>query len=294
MKYSRLLVMSALAGSLALPATAMAQGSSNYGIFGNGTGQSGGFNNSGASGSFGRGGFGQSGFSNSSQMGMGGGIGGLGRTSALGAGSGNVVSPYLNLLRPGNGVAGAAINYYGLVRPQVRQDAINTQYSNNIQQADRMLTNQQQFIQQNLEPLLNPAEAPATSNLRTEPTNQPEPRRRVATASKPNNADADFHDWASDFKDQSIVTDPRLSLDSRQREAKLRQAKELKELEKELLGESNSSTDTTASAPSSAAQSRGRSISPFPGATGLNSLRPTSNHYFPAQGATSRGTGVPR
>lgn len=287
MKYSRLLAISALAGSLALPATAVAQ-SSNYGIFGNGTSQNGGFNSSGASGSFGRSGFGSSG-----QMGIGGGIGGgIGRTSAVGVGSGNVVSPYLNLLRPGTSTA---VNYYALVRPQIRQDAINTQYSNNIQQADRMLSNQQQYIQQTLEPLLNPAEVPASSNLRTEPTTQPEPRRRMATASKTNNADADFHDWASDFKDQSGVTDPRSSLDSRQREAKLRQAKELKELEKELLGESSSSTtDATSPAQSSAAPLRGRSVSSFPGATGLNSLRPTTNHYFPAQGATSRGMGVPR
>src|SRR4051794_8692085 len=109
MKYSRLLAMSALAGSLALPASVLAQGSSNYGIFGNGASQNTGFSSAGfGNSSFGRSGFGQGQPGMPGQQGVGGGIGAIGRSPSVGVGSGNAVSPYLNLLRPGSS---AAVNY---------------------------------------------------------------------------------------------------------------------------------------------------------------------------------------
>src|SRR5262249_37592860 len=124
------------------------------------------------------------------------------------------------------------------------------------------------------------------------PAAQPEARRRTAS-SPANNQDADFHDWASDFKGSS--TDTKTGLDSRQREAKLRQAKELKELEKELLGETATSVnaETQAQAQAPAPQAQARRASPFPGPVGLSPAR-TANHYFPSQGGTSNRMGGQR
>jgi len=280
MKNSSLLMASALAGSLVLPAAVMAQGSSNYGIFGNGAGQNTGFSNAGfGNSSAGRSGFGQgqSGFAGQQSFG-----GAMGRSPAIGMGSGaNVVSPYLNLLRPGSS---AAVNYYALVRPQIRQDQINTQYSNNIQQADRMLQNQQQWLNQNVEPYLNNTEAmPAIGRTPEPTTSQPTEQRRRVTQ----NADTGFHDWATDFKDQGAPADSR-SMDSRQREAKARQARELKELEKELLGETPPAGTSTTQAQTPTQQGQARTAPTFPAPVGLSR---SANHYFPKQGGSSNRTG---
>ena len=261
MKSSRLLAAAALASCLSLPAVATAQygspaGSSGYGIFGGGT--------SGASSSFGRSsGFSQGGFSGSSQQGFGAGssAGGLGR-SAVGVGAGATVSPYLNLLRPGN----AAVNYYALVRPQVQQNTLNNQYSTNFQQTDRMLLEQQQQVRQGLDPNL--------SNLDLQAGNRPaapvDPRRRTADTA----ADPEVRDWANS-KGQN---DPVTSKDARQREASARQAKELKALEAELAANADSSKAATG-------QGTGAPPDRIPGTP--YGFRP-ANHYFPSQGTPNR------
>ncbi|HEV8063034.1 MAG TPA: hypothetical protein VGP68_24350, partial [Gemmataceae bacterium] len=195
--------------------------------------------------------------------------------AAVGVGSSPTLSPYLNMLRPGS----AAVNYYALVRPQVRQDAINTQNTTSLQQTDRQLVEQQQRLRQEFDQnlanldLLPGSQKPGTGGQAT-------PRRRVN-----DDADADFHDWASDFK-QSSPSGSKMARDSKQTEANLRRAKELKALEDELAGTSDSSTNatpatqTTTSRPASA-----------PGS--LSSLR-SANHYFPTQGVTTNRLGAPR
>jgi len=255
MKYSRLLATAALAACLGVPAVASAQfnngvaGSSGYGIFGGGT--------NGASGSFGRGGA-------MSAGGFGQGLGtagGIGRTSAVGVGSGATVSPYLNMLRPGN----AAVNYISLVRPQLQQNAINTQNSNNFQQfqqTDRLLLEQQQ-ARQTFDPTLANADL---GSRRPEPVAQSEARRR---ASEP--AESDLRDWSNNTRSQ----DPQTK-DARKREASLRQQQELKALEKELAA----SADTNKQATGTGAPADRIPGTPY-------GYRPI-NHYFPTQGGTNR------
>lgn len=275
MRYSHFLITAALAGFLGLPAAAHAQygGTSNYGIFGGGTTGAGAFGGSRSSG------FGQSqGFG----QGIGQGFGGssLGRSPALSGGSGSVISPYLNLLRPGD----TAINYYALVRPQIRQDALNTQYSTYQQQTDRMLLEQQQRLRQQAAAEANLA------NLELGPTTNPAPTANPrnaanAEARRPvsDSTDAELRDWASRYRDPDGQSEPRPtnSLQSRQRSASLRQARELKALEAELAGsavDSNNQNSATASSQSQPPQ-------PSRAAVIGNQFR-SPNHYFTTQGAT--------
>src|SRR5262245_23944289 len=66
------------------------------------------------------------------------------------------VSPYLNLLRPGNS---AGVNYYGLVRPQM-------EFRNNIQNLQQQVANNQADIS-NLTTAQLPTTGHATSFLNT-------------------------------------------------------------------------------------------------------------------------------
>ncbi len=264
MKCSRLLAAATLASCLSLPAAARAQfangpaGSSGYGIFGGGT--------AGASGSFGRtSGFSQGGFGGSSSQGLGGAAAGGAGRSAVGIGAGTTVSPYLNMLRPGN----AAVNYYSLVRPQVQQNAINTQSAMNFQQTDRLLLDQQQQARQGLDPAL--ANMDLTPGARrADPVAQADARRRAVD----NVADPELRDFSG-----KKAQDTTGSTDSRQRDLNSRQARELKALEAELAANSDSSK--------AAATGQGTGAPPdrIPGTP--YGFRP-ANHYFPTQGTTNR------
>jgi hypothetical protein len=215
-KYSHLFVTAVLAGSLSLPAAVQAQvnsgGTTNYGIFGGGTNTGAGFSRGSSSG------FGQSQSGGFGQQGLGGGASAaFGRSAALGVGSSSTVSPYLNMLRGGN----PALNYIALVRPQVRQDQLNGQAALSFQQTNQALSEQQQRIRQDLDPNLANADVPQ-SYRKVDPNAQTNRRRANA------NDDADFHDWASSYKDQDGLNGAKSSQDSRQRATSLRQAKELR------------------------------------------------------------------
>jgi hypothetical protein len=283
MRYSQFLMTAALAGCLGLPAAAHAQygGGSNYGIFGGGTTGAGAFGGT-RSGGFGQSsGFGQQqGFSGS-----------LGRSPALGGGSSSVISPYLNLLRPGD----AAVNYYALVRPQIRQDALNTQYSTYQQQTDRTLLEQQQRLRQQAAAEANLAniELPTPTNLRNAPN--AEGRRPAGDGTN-----AELRDWANRYRDLDGQSDSKSggdSLQGRQRAASLRQARELKALEAELAGSADSSQNT------SSAASQSQPAQPYRAPMSGNQFR-SPNHYFATQAtapsrpaltqgaATSRSAGM--
>jgi len=203
MRYSRFLLTATLVGSLGLPAAARAQfngGTSdrNYGIFGGGTGANNPSNGSGFGASSGRGGI-------SNQNSFGGGFSqgaGVGSVGALagpsGIGSSRTVSPYLNLR--GSGGGNAAINYFGIVRPQIQQDAINGQISksmqqssNSLQQSNLKLREQEEQMRQMLE--LNSANGDIGSQNQ-ERTAQPGPRRRATDDAN------DYRNWAQRTKNQ--------------------------------------------------------------------------------------------
>jgi hypothetical protein len=257
MKNSRLLATAALAACLGVPAIANAQfnngapGSSGYGIFGGGT--------NGVSGQFGRGSFSQGSFG----QGLGT-AGGIGRTSAVGLGASPTVSPYLNLLRPGN----AAVNYMSLVRPQIQQNAINTQYNNNFQQTDRLLLEQQRQTRQMIDPGLANADF-QTDSRRPVPVAQSQARPRTAEP-----ADSELRDWANPTKSPDAGSGN--SREARRREANLRQQQELKALEKELAASADNSK---------AAGNTGAPPDRVPGTP--YGYRPI-NHYFPSQGGVNR------
>jgi hypothetical protein len=265
MKHSRLLMAVALASSFGLPIAVQAQvtnGSASYGIFGGGTPQGGG-------------GFG---VSSSGQQGLGtGAVGSFGRssTSAL---TPPTLSPYLNLARTGN----AAVNYYALVRPQVQQNAFNTQVGTSIQQTDRLLYSQHQTARPAYDPYganeLAPNALP--SNSRTPEPAAPAAQRRRAS----DDADAGPKDWASGAKDSGFTGDVGTGEDARQRAASLRRAKELKALEDELSGNADSSTTPPA-------RTAGAQPTYPPGLAAM--LRP-ANHYFPqATGMQANHTNSP-
>jgi hypothetical protein len=278
MKYSRFLATAVLAGCFSIPAIAQAQfnnggsGSSNYGIFGNGAGLNGGGSSFGRSSGFGQnqfGSFGQQSFGGSSP-------GSFGRSGAVGVGSSSVLSPYLNMLRPGD----AAVNYYALVRPQIRQQQINVQNATSLQQTDRWISDQQQRMRQGLDTSpSNPDVLP--SPRKAEAAGQAEPRRRAN-----DDADADFHDWSKSFKDKDPQGDAKPATDSRQRATALRQAKELKALEDELSGKSEGTADGVQ-------QPRTQGVQPNYVPASFSPIRPV-NHYYPTQGATANRMGGPR
>lgn len=253
MNHSRLLMAAAFASFLGLPVAVNAQvtngGSSNYGIFGGGTSQGGsGFGGSSS---------GQQGFGNAA-------MGSFGRSSTTAIGSPSI-SPYLNLTRPGN----TAVNYYALVRPQVRQDAINTQVGTTIQQTDRLLNSQQQAIRQDPYAANNDLSTNALpSNYRKPEPAAPAAQRRRGS----DDADAGFNDWASG-KDLGLTGEVRTAEDARQRAAALRRAKELKALEDELSGNADSTTSATPPARTAAAQPT------YP--PGFAAPLKPANHYFP-------------
>jgi len=281
MKHSRLLVAAALASSLGLPVGASAQvnngglaGSSNYGIFGGGTSQNGGFSGSSQGGGFSGSRFGQQGLGSPT-------AGTFGRsTSPLGS---PTVSPYLNLLQPGTS---PAVSYYALVRPQVRQDTINSQVGTSIQQTDRILNTQQQIARPAFDPYAANTElatnALPQNNRKAEDAAPAAPRRRAS-----DDVGAGFNDWASGSRDSGFTADVRTPEDAKQRAAAIRRARELKALEDELSGNSDSGANTTQPARTGAAQ-------PTAPLGAVNQARP-ANHYFPQPtGTLATRTGTPR
>jgi len=210
MKYSRLLLIATLVSSLGLPAAVRAQfnnggaSGSNYGIFGGGTSTSRASSGSGFGSSSGRSaGSGQSSFGQSSLGGFSQGAGGasLGASSGPSSlGSSRTVSPYLNLRGSGSN---AAVNYFGVVRPQIQQDAMNSQISrsmqqnsNSLQQSNLKLGEQQEQMRQMFE--LNSANADISiGSQNIERAAQPGPRRRAADDAN------DYRSWAQRNKNQS-------------------------------------------------------------------------------------------
>ena len=282
MRYSQFLMTAALAGCLGLPTAAHAQngGASNYGIFGGGTTGASAFGGSRS------GGFGQSQGFGGQQQGF---SGSLGRSPALGGGSSSVISPYLNLLRPGD----AAINYYALVRPQIRQDALNTQYSTYQQQTDRTLLEQQQRLRQQAAAEANLANIDLPTPTPTTPRSAPNAEaRRPASDS----TSAELRDWANSYKDQDSQSDLKSSnsLQSRQRAASLRQAQELKALEAELAGSAAETSQNASNAASSSQPGQ-----PYRAPVSGNQFR-SPNHYFatqataPSRPALSQGAATGR
>ena len=133
-----------MASFLLLPSAAHLQSQSSnrglanggYGIFGDGSNINGSYNGGSYANSFNRnyaynpsqvGNYAQQAYSGSY-------IQPLGRYGIGANGGGSNLSPYLNLLRPGN----TAVNYYGLVRPQLRQEGINGDWATNFKQAEKL------------------------------------------------------------------------------------------------------------------------------------------------------------
>ena len=146
-----------------------------------------------------------------------------------------------------------------------------------------MLLEQQQRLHQQAAAEANLAniELPTPPNPRNAPNAQ---GRRPASDS----SSAEFRDWANRYRDLDGQSDSKSggdSLQSRQRAASLRQARELKALEAELAGSAADTSQNASSAPQS------QPAQP-PAPQSSNQFR-SPNHYFATQGsATSRPAGV--
>jgi hypothetical protein len=282
MKYSRLIAAAALAGCMLLPSAVQAQtnpnpngglGNGGYGIFGNGSNMAGVYSGAANNSYFGRnynynpsqiGNFVQSAYTGSYIQPLG--LYGLGAN-----GSGSNLSPYLNLLRPGN----AAVNYYSGVRPQAHQNNVNGDWATNYKYAERMGEEQLRALQgydnnnyNNVDWALGYKEAMFEG--------EKEARRRAGE-----NPEPEYRDWATSYKDQELAGEAKMDRDrskSRQRAANLRQAKELKELEGELSADPN------------------KQVSPPSLASGLQSYHgpgypsqfKSYTHYYPNANAAGR------
>jgi hypothetical protein len=244
-------------------------GNSGYGIFGDGSNINGSYNGS-AQGNFGRNySYNQSQVGNyASQAYSGSYIQPLSRygLGANGSGGNSVISPYLNLLRPGS----TAVNYYGIVRPQVRQEAINGDWATNFRQAEK-LGEIELRARQGLETDLVDW---AFGHQQAFKEGEKEARRKAGE-----NPEPEFGNWSSSYKDQEIAGEAKAEKDrarSKQRAANLRQAQALKELEGELAGGGDPN----------------RNVAPPSLASGLQAYRgpgtasqfKSMTHYYPTQG----------
>lgn len=278
MNHSRIILAAALAGCMLVPSAARAQvnanrlGNSGYGIFGDGSNINGSYNGS-AHSNFNRNyAYNQSQIGNyATQAYSGSYIQPLGRfgVGANGTGGNSVISPYLNLLHSGN----TAVNYYGVVRPQIRQEGINGDWATNFKQAERigeeelrarqgLDNNNQSYIDWSL------------GYKQAEIEGEKEARRRAGE-----NPEPEFRDWATSYKDQELQGEAKAEKDrakSKQRAASLRQAKALKELEGELAG---SGDPNRAVAPPSLASGLQSYHGP-----GYPSQFKSMTHYYPSQG----------
>lgn len=272
----RIIAAAALVGCVIAPPIANAQvnanrlGNSGYGIFGDGSSINGSYSG-GAQGGFNRNyAYNQSQIGNyATQAYSGSYIQPLSRYGIGANGSGNsVISPYLNLLRPGN----SAVNYYGIVRPQIRQEAINGDWATSFKQAERQGEEElraRQGLENNYQALVDWSQAYKQAELEGEK----EARRRAGE-----NPEPEFKDWATSYKDQEIQGEAKAEKDrarSKQRAANVRQAKALKELEGELAG----SDPNRAVAPPSLASGLQSYHGP-----GTASQFKSMTHYYPTQG----------
>jgi hypothetical protein len=281
MKYSPLLAAAALSSCFSLPVAAQAQligrgnGNSGYGIFGDGTSLNGVYNGTGYANQFNRnfaynqnqiGNFAQQTYSGSYVQPLG--RFGLGPNGSAGQGN-SALSPYLSLLKTGN----AAVNYYGLVRPQMRQGGVNGDWATNYKQAEKQ-GEEELRAQQGLDPNLSQVDW-SQGYKQAEFEGEREARRRAGE-----NPEPEFRDWATSYKDQEIQGEAKAEKDrlkSKQRAANLRQARALKELEGDLSG---TATDV------------GKYVAPPTLAMGLQNSRGPLNasqfksmrHFFPSQG----------
>jgi len=266
----------ALAGCMIAPSVVNAQGNRNrlgggYGIFGDGSNINGSYNGS-ASGNFGRNySYGQSQVGNfASQAYSGSNIQPLSRYGLGANGSGNsVISPYLNLLRPG----GAAVNYYGVVRPMQRQEAINGDWATSYKQAEKQ-GEEELRARQGLENGYQALVDWAQQYKQAEFEGEKEARRRAGE-----NPEPEFRDWATSYKDQEIGGEAKAEKDrakSKQRAANLRQAQALKQLEGELTG--GGDTNRVVAPPSLAS-----GLQSYHG-PGVPSQFKSMTHYYPSQG----------
>jgi hypothetical protein len=277
MNCSRIISAAALAGCILLPSAAHAQlnsnrlGNSGYGIFGDGSNINGSYNGS-ASGNFNKNySYNQSQIGNyATQAYSGSYIQPLSRYGLGANGSGNsVISPYLNLLRPGN----TAVNYYGIVRPQVRQEAVNGDWATNFKQAERVGEEElraRQGLENNYQAFVDWSQAYKQAEFEGEK----EARRRAGE-----NPEPEFRDWATSYKDQELQGEAKVEKDrakSKQRAANLRQAKELKELEGELAGNADPGRGVAQPSLASGLQS-------YHG-PGYASQFKSMTHYYPSQG----------
>lgn len=236
MNFIRLMAAAALVSCIVLPSAARAQVRTNtafgggYGIFGGGSNLAGVYTGVPSTG-FQRnysytqsqvGNFTQSAYTGSNIQPLG--LYGLGANGA--GGNSSILSPYLNLLRPGS----AALNYYSGVRPALRQNAINGDWATNFKQAER-IGEEELRAQQGLDNPLNLVDW-SKGYKEAEFEGEKEARRRAGE-----NPEPEFRDWAVSYKDQELQGEAKAERDrmkSKQRAANLRQAKELKELEAEL------------------------------------------------------------
>ena len=274
MNHTRLLTAAALAACFSmLPSVSQAQvvnprGTGGYGIFGDGTSINGVYNGTGSSFSSNRNyAYNRSQIGNFSQGAYNGSyIAPLGRN---GTGTNGALSPYLNLLRPGN----AAINYYGLVRPMQRQEGINGDWATNFKQAEK-LGEEELRARQGLD--TNQSNVDWSQGFKqAELEGEKEARRRAGE-----NPEPEFRDWATSYKDQEIQGEAKADKDrakSKQRAANLRQARELKALEGDLAGSSDTSKNAALPSLASGLQSYRGPLS--------SSQYKSMTHYYPSQGA---------
>jgi hypothetical protein len=278
MRFTGFLAAAALAGCCLVPAAAQAQtnnrglGNNGYGIFGDGTNLNGVYNGTGSANTFRRNfAYNQNQIGNFTNSAYGGSyiapLGAYG-LSSNGTGTNSVISPYLNLLRPG----GAAINYYGLVRPQIRQEAINGDWASSFKQAEKQGEDELR-ARQGLEANMSNVDW-SQGFKQAEFEGEKEARRRAGE-----NPEPEFRDWASSYKDQEIQGEAKTEKDrakSKQRAANLRQARALKALEGELAGSSDSSKNVAPPSLASGLQS-------YHG-PGYPSQFKSMTHYYPSQG----------
>ncbi len=243
MKYLGYLAV-ALTGCCLLPGTVQAQtnnrglGNAGYGIFGDGTNLNGIYNGTGAAGTFRR-----NYAYNQNQIGNFGSYGGayiapLGAygLGANGTGTNSVISPYLNLLRPGGlGLNGGFTGSGG--RGGFYGGGTNGDWASSFREAERIgeeeLRARQGFDGTNWTHVQW-----SLGYKQAEIEGEKEARRRAGE-----NPEPEFRDWATSYKDQETQGAAKMEKDrskSKQRAANLRQAKELAALEGELSGSSDS------------------------------------------------------
>ena len=275
MKHQGLVAAIAFAGFLAAPGLSQAQsrnlssfGNTGYGIFGGETTGLSGQYNGGFASPFGRNfAYSTDQYANQANVANAGGF--IQTLSKYGLGTstyGTTLSPYLNLIRGGGG--NAAINYFGIVRPQIQEQR---DWASAYKQAERQ-GEEAQRLRQGLENANEQLRDWAVAFKQAE--REGEKQARVRLGEPP---DTDYREWASSYKDQELKGEAKAEKDkykSKQKAANLRQAQALKELEAELSASGPGGTVTPSLA-------EGLDTFHFPGTP---SQFRALQHYYPSQG----------